>query len=82
MSMVRCVERMGRATPLSATCTRLAFHWPTLDCVDLFSVAVSFVEMMESHTSLRAMPERTVFALTTWENVLLRSKPLLMIITP
>lgn len=72
---------MGRPISLSATCTRLAFHWPTLDCVDLISVVVKSVEMMGSHTSLRAMPERTVSALTTRENALLRSKPLLMIVT-
>lgn len=79
-SMLRCVERMGRHILHSATCTRRVFHWPTLECADLSSVVVKSVEMMESHTSLRAMPEHMVSALTTQESALLKSKSLIILL--
>jgi hypothetical protein len=77
VTMLRCVEKMGRHTPLFATCTRRAFRWPTLVCVDLTSVEVKSVEMMESPTSLYATPEHTVSALITQESALLKSKLLI-----
>ena len=79
-SMLRCVERMGRHILRSATCTRRVFHWPTLECVDLSSVVVKSVEMTESHTSLRAMQEHMVPALTTQESALLKSKSLIILL--
>ncbi len=78
VTMLRCVGRMGRHTLLFATCTRQAFRWPTLVCVELTSVAVKSAEMMELPTSPCVMPERTVSALTTQESALLRSKPLIL----
>ena len=78
VTMLMCVGRMERRIPLSVTYTKLAFNWPTLERVDLNSVVVKSVEMMDSPTSPRAMPEHMASALTTQESALLKSKPLLI----
>lgn len=76
VTMLRCVVRMGRHIHLSATCTRLVFSWHIMGRVDLTSVMVKSVEVMELRMSLHAMPEHMVSALTTQENALLKSKSL------
>lgn len=72
--MSRFVVRMARHTPLSATCTRQRFSWPTLAHVDHTSAMEKSVVGMGSHMSHLAMLEYVESASTTMENVLQRSE--------